>query len=408
MKTQFSVSTLWDSRAIRPNKQSRIMLCITINRERFKVSLKLYSSKSDYDKAIGGRSLSDVQKDLRSEILSFVLKAESLLERLSEPCKETFLKFYKSDTNLSASSKVEVYSLFQIRYDELIKEHRYGSADCVQVAMKSFRNYKKMLFLEDIDEGFLKGYKQWMLQKNLSSTTIGIYMRTLRAIYNRAINDGLISGTLKPFKNVCINSSVKSKSVLYPAQLKALWEYLSESKRDQRAIAFFFFCYLGNGMNFKDVGYLKFKNIKGDVLSYTRQKTIRTKNEASEIKIHYQDAMKKIVDVWGNQSKNPDDFIFPLVTKYIDEKHLIDAIVRYKRISNKCLSRIGKELGFDVHVCLNLARHSFATKQKLDGTPVAFISDAMGHSSMTVTQHYLKSLPESNLAQLNSKLLSFE
>lgn len=408
MKKQFSISTLWDSRSIKPNKQSRIMLCVTINRERFKLSIKLYSTQSDYEKAVGGRSLSEHQKELRSEILSFVMKAESLLERLNEPSKEIFLRFFKSDSNLSISSKVEVYSLFQIRYDELVKESRYGSAECVKVAKKSFANYKNNLYLEDIDESFLKGYKQWMLQKKLSTTTVGIYLRTLRAIYNAAINDGLISGSSKPFKNICINSSVKSKSVLYPVQLKALWEYRSESKRDQRAIAFFFFCYLGNGMNFRDAGYLKFKDIKGDVLSFVRQKTKRTKNDNSEIKIHLQDAMKKIIDVWGNKSKNSDDYIFPLVAKYTNEKHLIDTIVRYKRTSNKCLTRIGNELGFDVHLCLNLARHSFATKQKLDGTPIAFISDAMGHSSMTVTEHYLKSLPDSNLAQLNSKLLMFE
>ncbi len=58
------------------------------------------------------------------------------------------------------------------------------------------------------------------------------------------------------------------------------------------------------------------------------------------------------------------------------------------------LNKIGIKLGFDVRLNIAIARHSFATKQKLSGTPVSFISDAMGHSSVAVTEHYLKSLPD--------------
>ena len=80
---------------------------------------------------------------------------------------------------------------------------------------------------------------------------------------------------------------------------------------------------------------------------------------------------------------------------------------RYKIVCNVCLSDIGRRLGFDVHLCLNLARHSFATSLKLSGTPLLFISDAMGHTSSTTTAHYLKSIPDENIKQLSSQLLNF-
>jgi integrase/recombinase XerD len=63
-------------------------------------------------------------------------------------------------------------------------------------------------------------------------------------------------------------------------------------------------------------------------------------------------------------------------------------------------------LGFDVHLCLNLARHSLPTMHKLLGIPVAFISDAMGHANSEMTSHYLKSLPDENLKDMSAKLLS--
>ncbi|MFT3912226.1 MAG: site-specific integrase [Ferruginibacter sp.] len=406
MKTKYSVSTLWDSRAMNAKKESRIMLSVAINRQRFLVSIKLYCTLSDYNKVLSGRSLSDPQKLLRQQMLHFLSKAEDTLSRLNEPTKETFLKFFKSDANLSVSSKVDVFELFKMKTELLKLEGRFGSAGVNKNSWYSFRTYRKELYLEDINESFIKSYRSWMLEKKCSTTTIGIYLRHLRAIYNAAVRDGLISGNAKPFRNL-MGSSAKSKAVLYAPQLKALWKYRTESIREQRAIAFFFFCYLGNGMNFKDLCNLKYSNLNGDILTFIRQKTKRTKSSGSSIRVYLHPAMKKIIDVWGNKNRKPDNHIFQLMPKYKSPEHFNDTIMRYRGIANKMLSRIGRKLGIDVHVCLNLARHSYATKQKLDGTPVAFISDAMGHSSMAVTEHYLKSLPDENLKALNSKLLKF-
>ncbi len=52
-------------------------------------------------------------------------------------------------------------------------------------------------------------------------------------------------------------------------------------------------------------------------------------------------------------------------------------------------------------------RHSFATRLKLDGTPTAFIGDALGHSSGAVTAYYLKTLPDSKYKQMSENLLKF-
>jgi integrase/recombinase XerD len=79
---------------------------------------------------------------------------------------------------------------------------------------------------------------------------------------------------------------------------------------------------------------------------------------------------------------------------------------RNKKISNKNLSRIGRELGFPVHLCLNLAHHSFATKMKIDNVSLVVISDAMGYTTMLITEHYMKSLPNENLKVMSANLLS--
>jgi integrase/recombinase XerD len=56
---------------------------------------------------------------------------------------------------------------------------------------------------------------------------------------------------------------------------------------------------------------------------------------------------------------------------------------------------------------LNLALHSFATSLKIDGTPTAFINDALGYSSSAVTAHYMKTLPDNKYKEMSERLLEF-
>ena len=161
-------------------------------------------------------------------------------------------------------------------------------------------------------------------------------------------------------------------------------------------------------MNFYDVAMLKYKNISGDIMTFVRHKTKNTStNGVKEIKVYLHDLTKEIIKEWGNESCNPDDFIFPMLNRKMTAFEMQRKIKRDKGVSNRMLSKIGKELGFDVHLCLGLARHSYATKQKIDGIPIGFISDALGHSNTSTTEHYLKSLPNENLKIMSSNLLSF-
>jgi site-specific recombinase XerD len=119
------------------------------------------------------------------------------------------------------------------------------------------------------------------------------------------------------------------------------------------------------------------------------------------------DLTKEIIRKWGNPNQNPDSYIFGLVKPEMTPFEIQQKVNKQKNISNILLSRIGRRLGFNVHLCLNLARHSFATTLKTNSTSVAAISDAMGHSNTTVTEHYMKSLPNENLKIMSNSLLAF-
>src|SRR5690606_38983464 len=118
--------------------------------------------------------------------------------------------------------------------------------------------------------------------------------------------------------------------------------------------------------------------------------------------------MKRIISDYGNKSKAPDDFVFPFLNGY----KTAEAKEKRRKMKqgqiNDSLKVIGKRLGFEVDLTLNLARHSFSTSLKLNDTPATYIKDALGHSSLAVTEHYLKSIPDKKIKEISETLLDYK
>lgn len=404
----YSVHVHWDKRY--PKKGTElcpIQLSISINGRQFKVGLRLYASKEDFEKAMSGKSGNKEVKELRSEIGKYVAKAEAVLEKLPKPTRESFQRLFKSETDLSNKGNTDVTFLFQEYIHNLKAEDRIKTAQNMEHALRSFKRYKSPLYFEDINEIFLKGYRAWMEKNSNSATTAQIYMRNLRTIFNKAIKEGYISQRYYPFNDYTIGTSVKSKSVLYPEQVIALFKYKPNTLRTRRAKDYWLFCYLCNGINFKDMAYMKYGNIKGDNIVFVREKTKLTNTVADkEIKAYLHPEMERIIREWGNQDKAPGNYIFPILNGYettIAKEKRRKAI---QKLVNTKLKLIGEDLGFTVPLILNLARHSFSTNLKLNGTPTSFITDALGHADGKTTEHYLKTIPDQKIKELSKSLLN--
>lgn len=70
-------------------KLARIMLTINLHGKLFRIVLNLKSTKSDYEKAISATSknLSDEAKSVRKDLNKYLLKGETIMERLENPTK---------------------------------------------------------------------------------------------------------------------------------------------------------------------------------------------------------------------------------------------------------------------------------------------------------------------------------
>lgn len=383
-----------------------VKLSVMLQGKQFRVGLKLFATKDVFDKAMSSAgAVPKEAKQLRMQLEEYLSKAQSILNQFPNIERLTFINLFKSESSLKGNNKTDLAFLFNQKIDELIKDDKAGSKAFYEQALVAFLKYNKEFYLENITTEWLKSFKSYWIGLGNAHASCQMYFRCLRHIYNRAIKQGLISVGQYPFKEFTIGSTSKSKDVLYPQQLKALWDYEPTTFSERRAKDYFFFLYLCNGMNIKDALSLKGSNVRVDKIVFIRSKTESTNHETKEIIVHLHPEVRRIIEEWGDI--NTKDYIFPCLRgceSNIERKKRKDM---FTKNMNRALRRIGNSLGFEVQLKMNLARHSYATRLKIDGVSTSLISDSMGHSSSAVTEHYLKSIPDAMAQKISESLLKF-
>lgn len=321
----------------------------------------------------------------------------------------TFQKFESAFYGVTRKTS-ELSSIFDEYIDIVRNEGRIKTAQSYQSAANAIKNFAPKASIHDVDARFLKAFHAQLLKEGKSISTIGIYIRTLRAVFNFAIGQGFIKRTDDyPFvrSKYIIPASVNIKKALQPDEIKKILEFpTEEGSYPDRAKDFFLFSYLCNGINFKDLSLLKWKNIDKEMIRFVREKTKRTSiSNQRIISCYISPEVQRIIDKWGTTSKALEDYIFDIINKkdsLIDRQKKIDQFIQN---TNKNLKRICKAVGIDKPVTSYYCRHSAATALKRAGASILQIQEALGHSSSQVTQKYMDSFEDSTKKDLSLTLL---
>ncbi len=303
-----------------------------------------------------------------------------------------------------------VETIFNEVMDRFRQQDRIGTAESYKVALRKLLKFKPRLRFEDVDATFLYKFEEWMLEKGNSITTVGIYTRCLRAIFNEAIEKNLISKEYYPFtkRRYQVPTGRNIKKALALADIGKIYYYETKTPEEAKAKAYWLFSYFANGMNIADVARLKYKDISGDFIHFERAKTIRSmRGNPKVISIVMNDEIKSIMTKWGNWNKSKDNYIFPVLetglTAPQERERIKDLIWRI----NKGLKTIASELKFEKPLTTYTARHSFSTVLKRSGASIEFISESLGHSSVQTTAHYLDSFEDDMKKKYSVSLLGF-
>jgi hypothetical protein len=161
-----------------------------------------------------------------------------------------------------------------------------------QCAYSSLKQFGGNLPFKKITTANLRSYAEWTKnytdttkKRKCSKSTIGMYLITLRTMFNEAIHLKIIKKEgCYPFgkRQFMIPGSNNTKKAFDLTIIERIYYYECNPKRRsmQKARAFWFFMYFGQGMNPKDICLLQYKNITGEFLEFERAKTEDSFQEA--------------------------------------------------------------------------------------------------------------------------------
>lgn len=383
-----------------------VSIRVTFNRKKKYYPTPISITLEDFEKIQSPKPRNGF-KEISLKLQSYEKRAADIIEELQIFSWLSFEKKYLSNKAFSNS----INEAFNIFSERLRQNEQIGTAVSYECAQRSLFNYESEATFADVTPEFLKKYEKWMLDNGKSVTTINIYLRSLRSIFNDAISDGLISKELYPFgkKKYELPTSNNIKKALSLKDIAAIYYYKAkEGSNAEMARDFWLFIYLCNGMNMKDLCLLKFANIKGDVLEYERAKTARTKRKVEPIRVALVEDAMKIIEKWGNKNKTPENYIFPVLTKENSAVRQRQLIQQITHLVNDHMKEIAKSLNITNDVTTYAARHSFATILQRSGVSIAFIGEALGHSNIKTTQNYLAGFEDESKKEMVKALTAFK
>lgn len=340
-------------------------------------------------------------KEKKLEIEAIEARANMIIEKMRVFSFDAFKKKF-----LNQDDQTSLVNAFKAYTGALTEAGRIGTAKSYEAAVNSLERFKKGLTFSDITKDFLEKYQKWMTREGSTPATIGIYLRGLRAVFNKAIDDEAIPADTYPFgKNrYKIPGTRKAKKALSMDDIGRIVNYkatgTTATMRD-----YWYFMYLCNGINCKDMILLKYKNRQGKFLVIQRAKTIHTETENEELRIPLHEPAIKIIEKYGRKSLDPDDYIFPVLEKGDDPETIHKKKGNIIRLINDHMAIIADDLKIKIKVTTGFARGGFATVLKNSGASLEFISESLGHSDLKVTQHYLGSFEDNTLHKRTQVLI---
>lgn len=290
------------------------------------------------------------------------------------------------------------YSLFNFMENIIAKLKENGrirTSETYRATLNSFKHFRKEenIMLDCITSEIIESYEAWLHNRGLIPNSTSFYNRILRAVYNRAVEQGIIENR-KPFKHVYTGIDKTVKRALSLNEMKCIKKLdLTNKPTLELTRDLFLFSFYTRGMSFIDMAYLKKKDLSNGILSYRRKKT------GQIIFIKWEKSMQEIINRYNTKGSV---YLLPIISSTGNERENYRNALRF--VNNK-LKIIATMAGLSTHLTMYVSRHSWASIAKSKNIPISIISEGLGHNSESTTQIYLTSLDNSTIDTANKIIL---
>lgn len=404
-----------------PNKSGNYTIFLSINhqgeRKRIKTSISIPIKFWDSTKERVKKTCTTARQD-NEELQRLMDKARTIERELSSQDRLTMLRFLDRFQDREQTYMLLSYSQHIRETLELGKQ--WGTYKKYGDSINKLSDYVQSLGVKDMDfrditPAFISGFTAYLQtltnrrnpDTTLSPNSIAKHLKVLRAILNKAVDDGMLHVEDIPRKLITVKETPPTITGLQDKELNKLITLpLKENTDRWNARNLFLFAMYEGGIRIGDIIQLRWRNIVGDRLIY-----IMTKNGKQVNVILVQEA-KKILMRYKRPGQRPEHYIFPYLdsnaeyAKYVDyedrqkmppdiSKKLFETINAREARIGRMLREIRALTGIP-HLTFHTARHTFALRAKEANVDNTTLKNIMQHSSLNTTETYVKKLDRRN------------
>lgn len=364
-----------DSRGSAPGSPAPLKLVITKNGVRALIPLHISLLPSQWDarrQIVIGHPR---REQFNSLIIGHKLSADTVLFRLESSGELVGLRACEIKHRVVAElfpddAPVVPRLTFVSHFQTFVARHSAGTQRVYNATLSRMRAYlpekADMLTFEEIDVAWLRKFDAFLAETAPARNTRNIHFRNIRAVFNDAITEELI--TCYPFRKFKITPERTRKRALTVEQLRTLFS-AEVAPHERRYLDCFKLIFMLVGINIVDLCRLRTISDDGRI-EYVRAKThrsysIKVEPECAELLAQYRGK----------------SWLLP----YLDNS---DNYRSFYSLLCKTLRDLGKRLKLP-GLSTYWARHTWATVAAYLDIPKETIAAALGHGGNTVTDIYI-------------------
>lgn len=355
---------------------SNIKIRIYHNRESQYISTKHYIAPGLMDGAGSISPQADNSELLNYEINDTIQKIRSVYIKMGS-ARTTYMTCsdLKKEIERSLSQQNEIIDFIAFSKEVIKGTKKTKTAQWYEGGLNALCSFmrKNKVDIKAITSDLLNSMMLKMAKNGLEPGTISNYIRSIRALYNKAklvYNNedyDIIRIPGDPFKRVTIPAYRRKRKSISVELIAKIRDYQSDKLRTNMARDVFMMMFYMMGINISDLYSLRGE--KRGRIEYMRLKTTTDKNyEQIPLSINIEPELRVLLDRYSEGY-----FLSYFHTNYSCFNNFLRAV-------NIGLKDISKNLGLDFNITSNWARHSWASLARNKAfVPKADVDFCLGH-----------------------------
>lgn len=324
------------------------------------MNVKLRNLLNHYQKVID--SIYDVQAYSCSELRELLIKK-------------------KDYTNVKFSRVANEY------LSELMEEKRAKSEKLYRLACNSFIKSQGDLPLTMISPRNIKQYEISLNERNLSPTTVKIYLTLLKVVINYAKKRNMVRFEVDPFEFCRMPSANIRELDLTVEELKAIRDLEAPKYNIRVARDIFMLSYYLGGINLIDMLEIDFRK---DWVEYYRRKTKNKKNGESKTAFSIQPEAREIIDKYIQKKNGKLVFgkyktfgqCYSVVSRKMEELAKLAGIT--KRVVYYSARKSFVQHGFELGISLETLEYCIGQSMKTNRPIFNYVRIMRGHADKAI------------------------